>query len=197
MNKTDKETLLDIYQSIQDLVKEAEVLLSLEAPKFIFDRAASGWISDMKRALGQHKYVESYYSTFWKTLERLGILNKDGQVNDIKDDDDGEDEASSNMTNEGGNCTKVIRWPHNPSLIKAISSLDKDNEENDNENEGFIETIYALDAGQTIISTVQDKDRKVVEKPVEQFEVKQTDIIEKERPKMDIAMVLGGVWNYE
>src|ERR1700693_3358962 len=87
MNKTDKETLLDLHTTIADMIKEVKDLLKLEATSETYDRALV-WLSEMEDSLGGGSYVDAYAPSFWQTLEELGILNMDGSVAKLDDDDD-------------------------------------------------------------------------------------------------------------
>ena len=102
MNKTDKETLLELHMSMLDLIKEVKTILKMEAPKPIYDRAEPDWINNIEASLGYGNYIDAYNGTFWITLEELGILRMDGTMAELKDDEDEEDEEEDRWENEGG-----------------------------------------------------------------------------------------------
>ena len=140
MNKIDKETLLDIHLSIMDMVKEAENILHMEGPADVYARAKITWLDDMKKSLGNGNYFEAYHGTFWTTLEELGILDSDGKVAELSDDEDTDEEETKSVSEE----------------VK----------ENEHEDEDYAETVYAVDPSQDGHRDPEIPSEPVVEVPI-------------------------------
>jgi hypothetical protein len=171
MNKVDKEALLDIHTSIMDLISEAKKLLKLEAPKAIYDRAEASWISDIETALGSGSYIDAYNSTFWMTLEELGVLTIDGRVAELKDDPEDTTLQLESFANEGG------------------ISLDKE-QENDNEGDDFIEAVYVVDESKNGNRRIESSTDGVVEEFIQQVEASKPST--QQIPNLDFGMY--GCW---
>lgn len=128
MNRIDKETLSDLYMSIKELVNEAHSLLRLEAAKDVYNRAKLSWLAEMETALGDNRYTNPFKTSFWITLEELGILNVNGMTDDA-------DEISTAEIDDYDEAW-IREWN------QYIKSDDQSKEQEDNEIESYDEVVF-------------------------------------------------------